>query len=88
MKHKLRPSEEFKKNLKRLTATEQKQTAKKLELLKENPLHPSLRTKKVRGLDGVFEMSVNMDIRIIWKYEDRIILLLIDIGHHKNILGV
>jgi addiction module RelE/StbE family toxin len=88
MNHKLRPSEEFKKSLKRLTTTEQKQTAKKLELLKENPFHPSLRTKKVRGLDGVFEMSVNMDIRIIWKYESRIILLLIDIGHHKKILEV
>jgi addiction module RelE/StbE family toxin len=88
MNYKLRPSEEFKKSLKRLTATEQKQTAKKLELLKENPFHPSLRTKKVRGLDSVFEMSVNMDIRIIWKYEDKIILLLIDVGHHKNILGV
>jgi addiction module RelE/StbE family toxin len=87
MNHKLRPSEEFKKSLKQLTTTEQKQTAKKLELLKENPFHPSLRTKKVRGIDGVFEMSVNMDIRIIWKYENRIILLLIDIGHHKNILS-
>jgi mRNA-degrading endonuclease RelE of RelBE toxin-antitoxin system len=88
MNHKLRPSEEFKKSLKRLTTTEQKQTAPKLELLKGNPFHPSLRTKKVRGLDGVFEMSVNMDIRIIGKYESRIILLLIDIGHHKKILGV
>jgi mRNA-degrading endonuclease RelE of RelBE toxin-antitoxin system len=59
MNHKLRPSEEFKKNPKRLTTTEQKQTAKKLDLLKENPFHPSLRTKKVRGLDDVFEMSVD-----------------------------
>ena len=71
-----------------MTAIEQKQIAKKLNLLKQNPFHPSLRTKKVRGLDGVFEMSVNMDIRVIWKYAGAIILILIDVGHHKDILGV
>ena len=71
-----------------MTAQEQKQIAKKLKLLKKNPFHPSLRTKKVRGLDGMFEMSVNMDIRILWRYEGTIILILIDVGHHKNILGV
>ena len=71
-----------------MTAQEQKQIAGKLGLLKQNPFHPSLRTKKVRGLDGVFEMSVNMNIRVLWKYEGTIILILIDVGHHKNILGV
>lgn len=59
----------------------------KLKLLAQNPFHPSLRTKKVQGLDKVFEMSVNMDIRILWRYENGIIILLIDIGHHKEMLG-
>ena len=84
----LKPTNEFTKSLKKMTAQEQKQIANKLNLLKQNPFHPSLRTKKVRGLDGVFEMSVNMDIRILWKYEGTIILILIDVGHHKEILGV
>lgn len=44
--------------------------------------------KKVQGLDNVFEMSVNMDIRILWRYENGVIILLIDIGHHKDILGL
>ena len=54
----------------------------------QNPFYLSLRTKKVQGLDNVFEMSVNMDIRILWRYENGVIILLIDIGHHKDILGL
>ena len=73
--------------MKKLSAAEQKQTANKLKLLMQNPFYPSLRTKKVQGLDSVFEMSVDMDIRILWRHENGVIILLIDIGHHKDILG-
>ena len=86
--YKLKYTKEFERDLKKLSATEQKQTANKLKLLMQNPFYPSLRTKKVQGLDNVFEMSVNMDIRILWRYENGIIILLIDIGHHKDILGL
>ena len=72
--------------MKKLSVAEQKQTANKLKILMQNPFYPSLRTKKVQGLDNVFEMSVNMDIRILWRYENGVIILLIDIGHHKDIL--
>ena len=37
---------------------------------------------KIQGIDGLFECSVNMDIRILWKYEDGKIILLLEIGHH------
>lgn len=86
--YKLKYTKEFEKNLKSLTKQEQKLVASKLKLIVQNPFYPSLRTKKVQGLNNVFEMSVNMDIRILWKYEDGIIILLLDIGHHKNILGL
>lgn len=86
--YKLKYTKEFEKNLKSLTNQEQKAVFNKLKLLVKNPFYPSLRTKKVQGFDGVFEMSVNMDIRILWKYENGIIILLLDVGHHKNILGV
>lgn len=86
--YKLKYTKDFEKNLKSLTQQEQKLVANKLKLLIHNPFYPSLRTKKVQGLDNVFEMSVNMDIRILWKYENGIIILLLDVGHHKNILGV
>lgn len=60
----------------------------KLKLLVQDLFYPSLRTKKIQGLSDVFEMSVNMDIRILWKYENGVIILLIDVGHHKDILGI
>lgn len=86
--HKLKYTRDFEKSLKKLNVTEQKAVAKKLALLIENPFYPSLRTKKVQGFDDIFEMSVNMDIRILWKYENNVIILLLDVGHHKDILGV
>ena len=86
--YKLKYSKTFKKDLKRLSPKEQKAVASKLKILMENPFYPSLRTKKVQGLDNVFEMSVNMDIRILWRYENGIIILLLDVGHHKDILGI
>lgn len=54
----------------------------KLRLLAENPLHPSLRVKRIQGSAGLFECSVNMDIRIIWRLEGDVLILLLDIGHH------
>lgn len=86
--YKLKYTKEFEKKLKSLTKNEQKMVFNKLKLLVQDPFYPSLRTKKVQGLVDVFEMSVNMDIRILWKYEDGVIILLLDVGHHKQILGV
>ena len=80
--YKLEYSKAFEKNLKKLSANDQRTVAEKLKILIQNPFHPSLRTKKVQRLKDVFECSVNMDIRILWMHKfDRLILLL-DIGHH------
>ncbi len=75
-------TQRFKKHFKTLTSQEKSQTIKKLELLSENPTHPSLRTKRIQGADKLFECSVNMDIRIIWYYEGDLIIILLDVGHH------
>jgi len=79
----LEPTKAFKKNLKKLSQNEQKAVARKLIILSKNPFHPSLRAKKVQGLDDVFECSVNMDIRILWTYKDGRIILVLDVGHHN-----
>lgn len=86
--YKLKYTKEFEKDLKKLSRKEQKAVMVKLKLLVQEPFYPSLRTKKVQGLDNIFEMSVNMDIRILWKYENGVIILLLDVGHHKDLLGV
>ena len=72
----------FQKHLSKLTSNEKKVLKAKLELLAENPLHPSLRTKRIQGTEGLFEGSVIMDIRIIWFYEGDKMIILVDVGHH------
>ena len=82
MSYKITYSKAFKKHYKKLSDTEKKQTKKKIKFFVENPTHPSLRTKKIQGSDGIWESSVNMDIRIIWFYENNELIFLLDIGHH------
>lgn len=54
----------------------------KISFFVENPYHPSLRTKKIKGSDNIYEFSVNMDIRVIWFYHNDEVIILLDIGHH------
>lgn len=79
-------TDRFQKHFKNLSSIERKQLRNKLTLLSENPLHPSLRTKRIQGTDNLYECSVNMDIRIIWYYEGDTLIILVDVGHH-NILN-
>ena len=75
-------SDRFQKHYKKLSPEEKAQFKRKLRTFAENPLHPSLRTKRIQGTDDLFEFSVNMDIRVIWFYEGDSLVALIDIGHH------
>jgi addiction module RelE/StbE family toxin len=82
MAYRITYSNRFAKHYKKLTSSEKKQIKTKVEMLSENPLHPSLRTKRIQGTDDLFECSVNMDIRIIWYYEGDELIMLLDVGHH------
>ena len=82
MKYQIMYTSRFQKHLKTLTSQEQKLVHKKLDLLAENPLHPSLRVKRIQNSDGLFECSVNMDIRVIWYLEGAILIVALDVGHH------
>ena len=66
---------QFKKDYKRLSPQIQKNVKEKIPLLENNPMHPTLRTKKIKGSKYVFECSVNMGIRITWQYQNQDILL-------------
>lgn len=48
-----------------------------IQRLEENPRHPSLRTKPVRGTKDpkVFEASIDMKNRMTWHWEDGAIVL-------------
>ena len=82
MAYKITFTKRFVKNVKRLSAAERTQLKKKLELLMQDPLYPSLRTKRIQGTTDLFEFSVNMDVRVIWQYDGDTIILLLDIGPH------
>jgi len=55
-------------------------------LLNFPPAHPSLRLKRVKGTDGVYECSVNMDVRITLEFENEGVFLLRNIDHHDEAL--
>lgn len=88
MKYRISFTKNFEKNLKKLSLNEQKIVAGKLKILQENPHHPSLRTKKIKGYEGLFECSVNMDIRILWRYYGSDIIITLDIGHHSIVENI
>lgn len=75
-------TDRFHKHYKKLSEAEKTQFKTRLAVFVDNPMHPSLRTKRIKGTDDLFEFSVNMDIRVIWYYEDAALVALIDIGHH------
>lgn len=78
-------SELFADKVKQLSPEERKVLKKKLELLIENPRHPSLCTKKIQGQERIFEASITMDIRMTWEYTEDGILIR-NIGEHDKTL--
>lgn len=75
-------SSRFKKSFSKLHDKEKKIFYKKLSLFIENHKHPSLRTKKIKGSEILFESSINMSIRVLWTYRDENLIVMLDIGHH------
>lgn len=82
MKYEILFSSRFKKSFSKLEDYEKKMFYRKLSIFIENHKHPSLRTKKIKGSEILFESSINMSIRVIWTYQDKNLILMLDIGHH------
>ena len=82
MPYSIRYTDRFKKAYKKLSKAEKETFVNKLRIFVNDPMYPSLRTKKIQGTNGLFEWSVNMDIRVIWYYEGECLVVLLDIGHH------
>ena len=77
--YKLQFGHDFRKNVKKFDFIKQTLILKKVDFLKNDPDHPSLRTESL--YKGVWASSVNMDIRIIWEIIGDIINI-IDVGKH------
>src|SRR5690606_33580588 len=75
-------STRFKKSFSKLHVQEKKIFYNKLSLFIENHRHPSLRTKKIKGSEILYESSINISIRVIWTYKNEKLIFMIDIGYH------
>lgn len=82
MKYEILFSSGFKKSFSKLEAGEKKIFYRKLALFVENHKHPSLRTKKIKGSEILFESTINMSIRVIWTYQKDRVIIMLDIGQH------
>ncbi|MCL2047978.1 MAG: cytotoxin [Defluviitaleaceae bacterium] len=76
------PDKHFFRSYKKLPLSLQVQIDNKLIRLAKDPSHPSLRTKRIQGTQRLYESSVNMDVRLIWHYEEGQLIVLLDVGHH------
>ncbi len=78
-------SDLFKQKVQLLEVDIKKILRNKLELMEQNPRHPSLRAKKIKGTDDIYEASINMSYRMTWQYYKDGILLR-NIGEHVKTL--
>ena len=62
------------------------QVDKFLKLISENPRHPSLRVKKIQGTIDIFEASVNMSVRVTFRFIKPDTVFLRNIGEHDMTL--
>jgi mRNA interferase RelE/StbE len=80
----------FKRSYQALSMEERKAFKKQIELLISHPsppFYPSLRIKKIKGVSGIFECSINKDIRMTCQYVRPNIILLRNIGKHDRTLS-
>lgn len=78
-------TELFEQKVRELPLEIKKALRAKLDLMIENPRHPSLRVKKIKGQTGIFEASITMSVRLTWQYSEEGILLR-NIGEHDQTL--
>jgi mRNA interferase RelE/StbE len=75
--------DDFRKNIKKFDSARQSQILKKIDFLRNDPDHPSLRTEKLfKGTKNeIRASSMSMGLRLIWKLEDSIIYIK-NVGGH------
>ena len=79
----LRSTHKFKRSYKKLPEDVQRKTDQMLALLDENPHHPSLRTHKRKGEEGVWQARLTRDYRIFFLMDGETLTLLDVVAHPK-----
>jgi mRNA interferase RelE/StbE len=86
-----RRSERFKRGFRLLPAVTQKKALKAFALFAENPRHPSLQIKKIKGVDDIWEGRINRNYRFTFHYEtsasdEEIICVFRNVDNHDECL--
>jgi mRNA-degrading endonuclease RelE of RelBE toxin-antitoxin system len=83
---KAKASPRFKKSFRKLPPEIQVKVIKALQLLEENPRHPSLQTKPVHGVHGIFEARVDQSYRLTYQRLPDDVLFIRVVGKHDETL--
>ena len=73
----------FKKDVKNLSNDGKKKLSKALELLGENPDHPSLHIEKITGTYNIWSIRLSIHLRMTFTKIDSQTLILRRIGTHR-----
>jgi addiction module RelE/StbE family toxin len=58
----------------------------RVELFKNNPFEPKLRTHKLSGkLKDLWSFSLEYDLRVIFSFASQARVIFVDIGSHKEV---
>ena len=79
-------TDRFIKTYKKLPVEIQKKIQKTIRLLGNDPFHPSLRSKPIRGAPGIYEASVDMNYRMTYERLPGDVLRLRVVGPHDKVL--
>lgn len=79
-------TERFKAAYVQLTPSNRQQARKAIRLLLENPRHPGLRVKRIKGTEGIWEARVSRSIRMTFEVHGDLIILR-NIGKHDKTLA-
>jgi len=66
---------EFDRSFKRLPKQIRNEVLEKLDRFLDDPTHPSLRVKRIRGTDRLWEMSITMNYRLTFEVDEQRVLL-------------
>jgi len=75
LRREYRTLREFDRSFKRLPKRIRDETSEKLALFSDDPSHPSLRVKRIRGSERIWEMSITMNYRLTFEIDgERVVL--------------
>ncbi len=79
-------TERFKAAYRELTPSNQQRARKAIRLLRENPRHPGLRVKRIKGTQDIWEARVSRSTRMTFEVH-RDLIILRNVGEHDKTLA-